>query len=878
MWDEIVPDADDQQPPSQEQEPAYPEQAYEEPEEPAANVTWTDGQLMRLENEFRKAQRSFAYHPVIGIRPLRGDPPYEYQVDYRLRTLVTNDAGELEYADAVSMHIWLPPGFPNQPPVVRPMAPVFHPNVAWEGIYLTRPWQPTDTLVTFCGRIGELLAYRSYDPESVINAVAMDWLSQNSGTVPLDTQADFSPFNGGEPLGRIARLGPGTLEQIRRALDDMRFALVAEQDAPTADEVADFARQTRSAISLFLDGDVPENLRQQASEFDDWCRELPESVPVWEYLRAQRDRAAAAERAAAGLKAAAGAFAAGLDELEKMVPNAAGSTPAAAVRLIPPMEKLAPMQLKLPPLARDFEKYSLECRKLIAAMKAVAPETSVAPENSLGRRLSAQSATVREAVVHATRTTEAALAEVDVLYRRARPEIVALEHIVGWREYMDMFAKARTLEKQLLEWGSAGVQAYFIANASGSFGPFQFEEPLDLDGTSVVVRSLQGGQIEVINSLGQEVLGKGTGGSAMVVIGKTDSAPGYETTFTVSERCDDLVVQIGFIQQQTVEALSELQRPVAGAKSWCGIISALLTDPHQQQNLREAHRNATLRWKTVIGDLAALARFKERLATYHLVSRMSAEVPRIQGLISKAHARHAESTEKIGSIMSRSSRDMETDRLIIPPKFAKSYAEELRARDQSKIDAAKYRSLLKQIARELAARVSTPRLVGRPEVAEFRVIGPMADALAALAEVMADEPMGQMIDALGGLLGVPLAFNAPPPPVVTHTPRPPAPAAKDRPQHVARPAAPAAGTEAEAAPAEAGASEEDVLPEVAEGEEVHAGEMSEGEPSPVETGAEHAEVAEGSGEAAFDFGEGEEGQPEDQIIEGFFTDQPPHRA
>ena len=44
---------------------------------------------------------------------------------------------------------------------------------------------------------------------------------------------------------------------------------------------------------------------------------------------------------------------------------------------------------------------------------------------------------------------------------------------------------------------SAGVHAFFLTNASGSFGPFQFEEPLDLGGTRIVVHNIQGGVIEV---------------------------------------------------------------------------------------------------------------------------------------------------------------------------------------------------------------------------------------------------------------------------------------------------------------------------------------------------------------------------------------------
>ncbi|HZK81664.1 MAG TPA: hypothetical protein VFC46_11365, partial [Humisphaera sp.] len=675
MWDE-----EEETPPQPVEDAAN---VFEEPE-PAPNVAWTDGQLMRLEKEWRGAQRSFAYHPAIGVVPLRGDPPYEYQIDFRVRTLMLNEAEELQYVDEVSMHMWLPPGFPNQPPVVRPMAAVFHPNIAWEGVYLTKPWQSSDTLVDFIARIGELLAYRSYDPESVVNAVAMDWLAENHGMLPLDSRADFSAYAGGEPLGRIQQLGPGTLDQIRRALDDMRTALIGADGAPTLQEVEDFARQTRAATSLFLEGDVPDKLREQASELDDWCRELPASVPWWEYLRSQRARAAKTDTTAVSIRNAATAAEAGLAELGKMVKSELINSPASAVKIIPPLTKLQPVQLKLPPLVRELDQRVAEMKALLDGMKKLTPHVDVAPEGSLGRRLATLGESTGETVAAAIRLAQTSLDDVAPLHRRSRAELMALEQVVGWREYMDMFAKVRAMEKQVMEWGSAGVQAFFIANSSGEFGPFQYEEPLDLGGTRIVVRSGQGGILDVIDAVGQDVLGRGTNGSATVVLGQGEAAPGYQTQFRLTGRCDDLIIQFDFMQKQTVEVLTKLQRPVAGAKGWCGIISAMLADPRQQNKLRDAHRKAAHRWKALMTDLAHLAKFKERLATYHLIERMGEEVPRVRELVATTQGKLKESTDKVQAIMGKSSRDAETDRLVIPPKYLKLYQDELRARDMHK--------------------------------------------------------------------------------------------------------------------------------------------------------------------------------------------------
>src|SRR5687768_16256388 len=42
---------------------------------PAVPISWTSDQLVRLEHEWRRLQRSFAYHPSVKITPLAGNPP-----------------------------------------------------------------------------------------------------------------------------------------------------------------------------------------------------------------------------------------------------------------------------------------------------------------------------------------------------------------------------------------------------------------------------------------------------------------------------------------------------------------------------------------------------------------------------------------------------------------------------------------------------------------------------------------------------------------------------------------------------------------------------------------------------------------------------------
>ncbi len=102
-----------------------------------------------------------------------------------------------------------------------------------------------------------------------------------------------------------------------------------------------FARQTRAAVSLFLDGDVPDLFREQAVEFDDWCRELPHframvgiSAEPADPGQGRRDRSRRFMRkAAAAVKAA-------LRELDNLVPAARHQIAGVGGQGHSPMNKL----------------------------------------------------------------------------------------------------------------------------------------------------------------------------------------------------------------------------------------------------------------------------------------------------------------------------------------------------------------------------------------------------------------------------------------------------------------------------------------------------------------------------------------------------------
>jgi predicted Zn finger-like uncharacterized protein len=66
------------------------------------------------------------------------------------------------------------------------LSPVFHPNIAPHAICVGDHWGAGESLESIVIRIGEMLAYQSYNVKSPLNGEAARWVEQNKHRIPLD--------------------------------------------------------------------------------------------------------------------------------------------------------------------------------------------------------------------------------------------------------------------------------------------------------------------------------------------------------------------------------------------------------------------------------------------------------------------------------------------------------------------------------------------------------------------------------------------------------------------------------------------------------------------------------------------------------------------
>jgi predicted Zn finger-like uncharacterized protein len=141
--------------------------------------------LRRLTADHQRLSDYVRRHPRLRLIQSEGDPPERYQLEYQIKS-VRMVGGELQSVQSHLVEIVLPLNYPRTPPQCRMLSPVFHPNIAPHAICVGDHWGAGESLQSIVTRIGEMLAYQSYNVKSPLNGEAARWVEENKHRLPLD--------------------------------------------------------------------------------------------------------------------------------------------------------------------------------------------------------------------------------------------------------------------------------------------------------------------------------------------------------------------------------------------------------------------------------------------------------------------------------------------------------------------------------------------------------------------------------------------------------------------------------------------------------------------------------------------------------------------
>jgi ubiquitin-protein ligase/ribosomal protein S27E len=141
--------------------------------------------LRRLQADYEKLRAFLAQQPRIRLIQAQGTPPERYQLEFQIKGLREVDE-QLQTVANHMVEISLPLSYPRLPPQCRMLTPVFHPNIAPHAICIGDHWSAGEPLWSMVARIGEMIAYQSYNTKSPLNGEAARWVEANQQQLPLD--------------------------------------------------------------------------------------------------------------------------------------------------------------------------------------------------------------------------------------------------------------------------------------------------------------------------------------------------------------------------------------------------------------------------------------------------------------------------------------------------------------------------------------------------------------------------------------------------------------------------------------------------------------------------------------------------------------------
>ena len=141
--------------------------------------------LRRLQADYEKLREFTGRQPRLRVIAADGQPPEVYQLEYQIAGLRQID-DQLHVVKNHVVEIRLPRDYPRTPPQCRMLTPIFHPNIAPHAICIGDHWNAGEPLWSMVARIGEMIAYQSYNVKSPLNGEAARWVEQNLNRLPLD--------------------------------------------------------------------------------------------------------------------------------------------------------------------------------------------------------------------------------------------------------------------------------------------------------------------------------------------------------------------------------------------------------------------------------------------------------------------------------------------------------------------------------------------------------------------------------------------------------------------------------------------------------------------------------------------------------------------
>ncbi|HEY2586838.1 MAG TPA: hypothetical protein VGI81_13925, partial [Tepidisphaeraceae bacterium] len=301
-----------------------------------------------------------------------------------------------------------------------------------------------------------------------------------------------------------------------------------------------------------------------------------------------------------------------------------------------------------------------------------------------------------------------------------------------------------------------GIHAFFIEDASGVCGPFQFEQAIAFGIARAAVRSIAPNRVRLIDVPTVRLLGRSDAGMLVVPRPGPEGGAGELVTVRLTARWDDLAARLQFLLRETAQILERLAEPPPACASWCAQALRVLADRHVMRRIREEHRIASDRWRSLWQDLHALGSVKARIEMWNLVRRLLEVVPRVRQRLLAVRGELAAGERDLAELIVHCTRDAASGQLLAPPALAARFTAAKAKRDRAAAEVAKLENLLKQLGAQVARQFAGGANAGTSQIPPFRALPGFTPDLRARVIAMTDEQLAKDVSQLEIALNMPV--------------------------------------------------------------------------------------------------------------------------
>lgn len=220
----------------------------------------------QLQTDFDKVRILLEQYPNISLLQTDGEPPDQYDIEYNLKGYTANPDGTVSPADRHRVRISLPFGYPHLAPTVKPLSPIFHPDIDPDAFRITDFWGKSQSLPGLIIHIGQMICGAIFSTDEPFNQRAFDWYEDHRSLLPFDTLAPLDHGNAEDTETAGAEPSPSEGDSLRPVLypaPDAESRSAAQDGAPSPADAAQeddlfFAleMEPREEAPFDMDGEV----------------------------------------------------------------------------------------------------------------------------------------------------------------------------------------------------------------------------------------------------------------------------------------------------------------------------------------------------------------------------------------------------------------------------------------------------------------------------------------------------------------------------------------------------------------------------------------------------------------------------------------------